>query len=325
MDIREIDDAPLTCLIGDSGQDVAGRGGLLVFKEKSSYRIHSSTTGDFVTIDPANGASGALAACGIPAAPGEATAVVNKTGVYITTGRGKLEKSSGRLDPLFTPAFLKYADADSFCSVAQPDGHLLFGVRKLGSTENDLTIEYDPSAGWMVPHSFGASSFAHHAATGQVYHTAPGSARLLFETFSGGSDNAVDIAARFQTRWEHLIPGQDVRCQRIVVHGRGTFSFGLVLDHATGPGFAQDFAGVDADLFVWGTSDWGGSDVWGPSHGEHTQTFWPRKKAGAMSFRVDETSSATTSGGAVLDAPGTTHGAFSLFEIDAEYDPVGIN
>ena len=321
VDIREIDDAPLTCLIGDSGQDVAGRGGLLVFKEKSAYRIHSSVTGDFVTIDPANGASGALAACGIPAAPGEATAVVNKTGIYITTGRGKLEKASGRIDPLFTPTFLEYEDVDAFCSVAQPDGHLLFSVRKLGSSENDLTIEYDPSVGWMVPHSFSASSFAAHGATGQVYHTDPGSGRFLYETFSGGSDNGTDITARSQTRWEHLIPGQKMRLQRVSLYGRGIFSFGLVLDHATGVGFQQDFVGVDDDLFTWGTSVWGGTDVWGPSHGQFHQTFWPRKAGGAMSFRVDETSSLTSFGDEVLGESPTAHGAFSLFEIRRRIRP----
>jgi hypothetical protein len=59
--LREKDDAPITALGLGQGMDVAGRPGLLVFKEESAYRINSSSTGAYTTIDGSAGAAGALA------------------------------------------------------------------------------------------------------------------------------------------------------------------------------------------------------------------------------------------------------------------------
>lgn len=60
-DLREVNDQPVTAIGVGNGQDVVGRGALMVFKANSTYRIYSATTGAFTTLDGSRGAAGSEA------------------------------------------------------------------------------------------------------------------------------------------------------------------------------------------------------------------------------------------------------------------------
>lgn len=82
VDIREVNDRSVSALGVAGGMDVVGRGGLLVFKNESAYRIYSSATGAYTTIDAGRGAGGALA---VTAAQGYVYCA-NQWGVYRMDG-----------------------------------------------------------------------------------------------------------------------------------------------------------------------------------------------------------------------------------------------
>lgn len=319
VDLREVDDAPLVALTGDSGQDIVGRGGLLAFKRSSSYRIHDSTTGAFTTIDGDTGCAGALAVAGFEGV----TAVLSDRGVFLTDGVSQLKKVSVRVDPLFSATQLALASADSWCCVAHPSGRYLFSLRRAGSSANDLTLEYDPTVGWIVPYSFGASAFAVLGGTdATVYHTDPGTARFLYKTFTGGSDNGAAVACRYQTRWDELGAARKARVQRVAVRGFGSFTLGLRCDYELGSGLEFPISLASAG-FVWGIGVWG-DGVWGPDAYEKQTDVWPRVVCHASSFALTEISSLSFTKPPLLGS-GTAPeaGAFSVYELLADVQPLG--
>ncbi len=58
VDVREVDDRAVTAIGGGNGMDVVGRPSLNVFKTNSVYRIYSSSTGAYTTLDGWRGATG---------------------------------------------------------------------------------------------------------------------------------------------------------------------------------------------------------------------------------------------------------------------------
>lgn len=86
-DVREKDDEPLTAIGVGNGMDIAGRGGLHVFKRESAYVVIDSTTGEFITLDAYRGAENQEAvtsgAGGIYCA--------NNVGIYRVTDGGLVE------------------------------------------------------------------------------------------------------------------------------------------------------------------------------------------------------------------------------------------
>src|SRR5215831_13460896 len=91
VDLREKDTEPVVCLTGASGVDVSGRPGLLAFKRRSTYRIFSSSTGQFQTLDTAVGAASAIAVVN----GFQRTVALGATGIFWTDGVGPMRPASG--------------------------------------------------------------------------------------------------------------------------------------------------------------------------------------------------------------------------------------
>ena len=290
VDLREVDDAPLTALS-------IGRGALLAWKVTSFYRVNDSTTGAFTTIDSDTGCPGAIAVATL-----EGTAAVcNERGVFVTDGLTPLVEVSRKLSPLFSPQQLVLTALDKISAGVSPDGRFLFSFRRAGATVNDLTLEYDPRLGWIVPHGFGASAFAVlTGADDTLYHLDPGTVRLLYKTFSGGSDNGAAIACRFQTPWIKPAGGYRVRLQHLRVSGLGAFSLFLRTDYENSGGsyFPLNLSRTGSG-FVWGSGVWG-VGLWGSDVYDKSADVWPRKIARALSFRIEESSILSTTGPAPL-------------------------
>lgn len=314
-DIRDVDDAPLVALT------VSARGGLVAFKQTSSYRVLDSSNGSYVTIDPDTGAAGALAVASFEGM----VAVLNQGGIYLTDGLSPLAEVSRRVSPLFAPVQLDLTNLDKFCASVLPNGTFIFSLRRTGATVNDLTLHYDPRVGWIVPYDFGASAFAVLGGSSNLlYHTAPGSARLLYQTFKGGSDDGTAIAARWQSRWFEPTAGTRISLRRCRLSGIGAFTLALKRDYELGAGSAHSVAILPSG-FVWGTGVWG-TGVWGPDRYEGVDDFWPRAPLKALALGVSESSSTSRTGQQPLGGGAAPEvGAFACYGLLLDYLPLGLS
>jgi hypothetical protein len=285
-DAREWDDEAVVAL------SVAPRGGLMWFKRNSCGKVTSAETGFLQLIDAGRGAAGHLATV-----PFEGNlAVVNEHGIYMTDGISEMVEASGKIEPLFHNDQLNLGALDSFCA-GRWENRVVFSLRRAGQTVNDLTLEWSPSVGWFAPHNFGAAAFATlEASDNQLFHAAPGSARLIYTTFDGGSDDGAMIASHFQTGW--FAPGDGLlsRCRRVHVRGRGMVDMYVRHDFEVGGGVhypldlnhgSEDVAQLD------GGDTWDGGFMWGPGSYEGHADAWSPGVAKHWQIRLEETSDMT--------------------------------
>lgn len=319
-DLREKDSALITCLAGAAGQDISGRPGLLVFKAESSYRVHDSSNGAYTTIDPAIGCGSNI---GAVSAHGR-TFVGSTRGIYSTDGLSPMKEQSELIENVFHEAQINQNRPD-LISAGRYGDRLRFSYPKAGQTFNSFAFELGVHQGWIVNHTDAASCYASIGRTQTaLVMGSPTVDGMVYNAYSGGSDNGTAITSKFQTRWLEPAKGYKARIRRARFTGRGTFNATLLEDYER----AQ--SGVTMPVSIVGAAaiyDDPGSiydtdDLYGPTIFQGKQDFYSLGVARAVSILIEETSSDIYPGreileGATLPEEGAWALAFiSLMTID---------
>jgi hypothetical protein len=247
------------------------------------------------------------------------------TGVTVCDGFSA-KRMSERVEPLFHAAQAQYSSLGDWCAGVF-ENRLVFSLRRVGAAANDLTLEYSPSSGWFVPHGFGAVAFAElGGSTRNLYHASPGAA-FVFDSFVGGSDDAVAIPSRFQTAW--IEPTRQGYCgfRRARVLGRGHSAgpqMTAKLDYSAGDGEQHPLSFDIAAGPLWGTGVWGAFN-WADGVEYTDDDVYLDSFGKALSLKFSETSILTATKAALLGSGQVeTVGAWALNEIRLDYVPLGL-
>lgn len=319
--LLEPDDRPVVKLT------VSANGGLVAQKRRSSHRILDSETGANATIDPSHGAAGPLAAVTY-----EGLVVsISDEGIFVTDGLLPLEFVSSKVAPVFREENLAMASlADMAAGVYQD--RVVFSLRRAGGTANDLTLEYHPQQGWIVPHSFGASCFV--TLTDEARTLFHGDGDLIWKTFVGGADAAgsadeADIASHFQTRWFDLNGSYKTRMRHLHVIGRtpadGVDVF-VKRDYMSGDGDGYTLVMSHNDnIAEWDSGDtYDVGLLWGPGSFAGHGDIWSLGTARHVSFLIRETSDHVGSGPPILEEGLSPEvGAWALYGFQLEHIRIG--
>ncbi len=319
-DIREKDDSAISALHGGTGFDNQTKPCLLVFKQESTYRVHDSSTGAFVTLDSKAGAASAKAVISLY---GKVYAV-SRRGVYATDGFSPMQPLSAKLDPQFTDAALAYGSLDNIAAGYQGD-RLFFSITRNAATVNNLALEYHPLLGWF---SAGTNSAACYVTYGKnqesLLAASPTVTGQIYKLNTGGTDNGAAIQSWWQTKVFEPNAGYQGRLQLCRMLGRGTFTVTVRTDFLTSGGVSTTLSSPMTG-FSWGTGIWG-TDAWGESSGEDYRMFQPRSVGRAFQVRVDETSSIISSAAPLLETGvGLTFGAWGLYALQLNFTPLGLS
>lgn len=320
VDIREKDDLPVTALGVGQGMDILGRPGMLVFKEESTYRINNVVNGSFTTLDGHIGAAGPQAVATLNGV----TAAVSRHGIYVTDGVRDLQNVSEKVQPLFTPVKLNFAQIGLMTAGIYRD-RIVFSMPSAGSAVNNLTLEFHPPSGWIVAHSFGAASFGQWGKQDEKLYSSNPTTGYLYETFAGGSDDGVAVTARYQTPW--FTPSQaSNNCQflKLMLSGRGLFDLNVKLNFTAAGGSTRKVTMVSTP-WVWGDGTLWGQTVWGPNNFENYQAFDSLGMGRSISFQFTHTGTDSVSGQAILGQGTPEVGAFAVYNLALDYVRLGIS
>jgi hypothetical protein len=206
VDIREKDDQPLTALAGSPGA-------LLVFKQRSAYRITDAATGAYQTIDGSAGCVGA-----------QATANLNgrvytwgADGIYSWDGIGPGKNVGDRIRPVY---FL--GDLAGLVSAEAFEDRIVFAIN-FGQAPGPDLYELHAEQGWIVKHTLASNEQVTSLATkGMKLYASTGAS--MYEMFTGtpGSDNSVNYTSNYRTPPLNL--GKLHRLQRARVYGKSASS-----------------------------------------------------------------------------------------------------
>lgn len=323
VDLREVDDQIITGLGVGQDMDVAGRPGLLVTKEHSFYRINSSTTGSYTTLGTEAGASSHLAIASV----GGLTATMNRHGIWLTNGTAAPVLASSKLSPLFTASQLSLANMGKAAAAPYGD-RLLFSLPRTGSSLPNLTLEYHPRDGWIVPHSFGLNCYTTFNKNDDFLVGAGalnGTDYFAFKVFQGGADDGEAIMSRYQTRWIELAAENRVRLRRLLISGRGTFDMYVRKDFQLAAGVL--FPVVSQSIgAVWNSFNWNDGSLWGPTLYEEQYALYSLGHARAFSFRFQHTGTTSATSPALLGTgAGQEVGAFAVYSALADFVNLGAN
>jgi hypothetical protein len=324
--IREKDNEPLVAIGSSAGVDVFGRPGVLIFKRRSTYRVYDfsdATGGAYETIDPAVGAASSLSVVSFD----NRTIVLSERGVFWTDGTSPLKQVTSTWAPLFTPQQVAYDQIDKWCAGWRGD-RVYMSLPRAGSSTNDLSIEYHPEQGWLVPGSDAAGAYATYQKNDQkLLAAAPSTNGQVYEKFKGGSDDGAPIASWFQTRWFEPNAGYKTRMRKLRVIGRGNFDLYLRKDYelANGKHLSVAITG-DAGVYDAPGSVYDTDDSYGPLKSQEYQDFKSLGVCRAVSFRVEETSTVVSTG-LQLFGTGTAPeiGAWSLYGLDLQHVQLGLS
>lgn len=315
--ILEHDSEPLVGIKAASGVDIAGKPGVLVCKNHSTYRINDSNTGAYQTIDTSVGAASALAITNL----NEITYILHQTGIYQTNGVSALTLASGKLQPIFTALSVAYDQLPLYCAGSLGD-RVHFSLPTVGQTANTLHLEYHPVQGWIVPHTDAVTHYVTNTTTGKLHGGAPAVNGQVYEMFSGGSDDGAAIACRFWTKWLAPIGGIEARFRRVRVSGRGNFSLYVRRDFDTGAGTLYPVSLATGN--TWGGTTWGGG-LWGSLTLESATDFWSLGQGSYISFGFVESSTLTAT---TTPLPGVaaseTVGAFACYSLILQHIPLSL-
>lgn len=251
VDIRDVDTRPCTAIGAGTGMDVTGKPTLLVFKETSMYRMNDSATGAYTTLHSKG--AGASCATAVAANLGRICSI-NREGIWVTDGLAVPIRVSDKLQPLFSADGLNLGAVSNWAAAPYRD-RVCFNVCRAGSSTPNLMLEYHPELGWTVPHKVSIGPMAPYTKQTAKLIGAEATGGEVYEVFKGGTDDGVEIPARYQTPWIPLAEGDEARLRYLRAYGRGTVQGQLREDFAVigedyTLAFAQGFG------FVWGTDLW---------------------------------------------------------------------
>jgi hypothetical protein len=311
VDLREKDSAKIRLLEGAGGLDIAGRPGLLAFKEDSSYRINDAATGAYTTIDPSIGCGsniGGISAYG-------RTYVLSSRGIYSTDGLATLKEESRLWEPLFSKAVINQSRTDLFCAGRYQD-RLHFSLPRAGDVFNSIALEFHPDQGWIVRHSNAASFYVTMSrATTDMVFSSPTLNGMVYNHNVGGADAGNPITSSFTSRWLEPNEGLLTRIRRARFVGLGTFNANILVDYNTGASLAALPVSIipGASLYDSGALYDAPTSIYGPTQFQSKQDFWSIGTARAVALKIDEVSSATTTGPTVAgSSTAAEQGAWTL-------------
>jgi len=328
--LYEKDSLPATAIGGGQGMDVSGRPGLLVFKADSTYRINESRSaiagtdvepvffGSYTTVHNHAGASGPLAV--ITASTGQ-TCFICQRGIYASDGVSAPVQVSGKLEPFFTDDELNFIPMSKWTAGRWQD-RVVFSISRGSSIVNNYTLEYSPTYGWIVPHTFGLAAYTENLQDQKHLIGISATLPKAYRVFHTGADDGVPIHAHWQSRWFEPFGGYTFRMRRLRAVGRGIFNIYTKPDYTVAQGVLSMFQTFIGES-VWGLAIWGDT-LWGGLPVEAYQDFYSLGWGKSVSFVIDETSDKTLDGpplndtGAVLQT-----GAFALYGLKLDMVRLG--
>ena len=266
VDIRDVDTKACTAIGSGMGMDVTGKPSILVFKDNSCYRINDSASGSYTTLHAKGG--GAASNKAVASSLGRICSI-NREGIWVTDGLAQPQRVSDKISPLFTPDGLNMTSFAQWSASPYRD-RIVFNITRAGQTSNTLMLEYHPVIGWIVPHALSLSAMATYTKQTSKLISASSNSGKVFNTFAGGTDDGVNIPARWLSPWIPVSQGDEGRLRYIRTKGRGTISMQALTDFSTvGDSYTITY---DQGLgFVWGVDSWN-NGVWGNPAIEGTTT-----------------------------------------------------
>ncbi len=311
--LREKDNALITCLTGASGLDVSGRPGLLAFKGDSAYRIYDSSNGAYNTIDASVGCSSNIAAV---SAYGR-TYVVNERGIYWTDGINPMVEASGKIENTFHRDVINQTRDDLYCAGRFQD-RLWFSLPRVGETRNSLAIELNPTSGWVMVHDNAGSCYASvgHGATDLVMGS-PDMPGLVYNTHRGGTDDGAPIASRLKSAWLNPAFGNRVNLRRARFIGTGEFDATLLKDFESSASLVTLHVDISTGSVQYDDPniEYDTGETYGPGAFQGHQDFYSVAKCREFSILIEETSSLTRTGQAILGGAEPELGAWGLSRV----------
>lgn len=257
VDLRDVDAYQCTAIGAGQGMDVTGKPTLVVYKERSTYRINDSTTGSFTTLH--NKGSGAASQKAVASNLGRICSI-NQQGIWVTDGLAVPIRVSDKLEPLFSAEGLNLGVLKSWSAAPYRD-RIVFSLPRASSLTNNLVLEYHPAVGWTVPHKMNLGPMAIFTKETAKLFSVSSTGGQLYETFKGGTDDGVAISARYQTPWVGVGGGDEARLRAMRVFGRGDPTVEVRTDfRSTGDAYPLVFDTGTGGL--WGTGQWG-TFAWG--------------------------------------------------------------
>lgn len=322
VDLREKDDEKVVALTGGSGIDVAGRPGLLAFKKRSSYRIHDSATGAYMTIDPQVGAASGLAVVTIKGR----TFALSEHGVYWTDGLRPMREVSAALKPLWSSGQINYAQLDKFAA-GRLGTRLYLSLPRAGSAVNNLALTHDPDVGWFTPGSHAMACYATQVGTDELlYGGSPSVNGQVYRLEAGGTDDGAAIASRLQTRWVELEGSMLAHLWRLRIRGRGSPVLTVRTDFARGGGSRYPLALTDQAAVNYDTGllyDTG--LMYTEPSGIRSQDVHPTVSCRAVSLLFEATTTTTDTLPALLgQGSGPTVGGWGVTSVDVAHVPLAV-
>lgn len=309
VDLREKDDSKVMCLAGAAGLDIAGRPGLLAFKEESSYRIYDSATGAYNTIDAAIGCGsniGAVSAYG-------RTYVAGLRGIYYTNGLDPMIEASAKIENMFAPTVINHNRHD-LVAAGRTQDRLRFSFPASGENFNSIAIELHPLSGWIMLHTDAASAYA--STDTDLVMGSPTQDGMVYNGYRGGSDDGADIASFMQTYWLEPNYGNLVRVRRARFVGYGEFEAALYRDYEAGQSLPSLSVDITPEEALWDDFDWDDGTLWGPVAFQDYQDFWSIGTARSFSIRISETSDIVLPGREVAGQSISEVGAWTLSHVN---------
>ena len=314
VDIREKDSSQITALAGASGIDIAGRPGLLVFKQDSSYRVNDPATGSYTTIDSAIGCGSNIAAV---SAYGR-TFVVSTRGIYSTNGLDPLREDSLLLEPLFQKDKINQSRPDLYCAGRYQD-RLYFSLPAVGNTYNSIALEFHPTDKWFCQHTNAASAYGPIGSNvTDLAFGSPTIAGRIYNFGKTGADAGAAITSSIQTRWQEPSGGRKSRLRQVRFTGRGNFQADILKDYYQDASQAAVSVSISPGGAIWDNPAYKWDDpgsLWGPLYFQSFQDFYSLGVCRAVSVKISETSSSSIQGRTVAGVPVET-GAWTLSNID---------
>ena len=321
-DLREKDGEKVVSLDLSSGGDDLGRQGLVACKRESTYRIHDSTTGAYVTLDASIGAASALATVNLL---GRIYAI-SEHGIFSTDGTSAMQEESERLRPLFTAGRINLAQLDLFAAGTIGD-RAYFSLPQAGAGANNLAYEFHPKQRWIVPRSDAMSCYATYGLNDEyLIGGSPTVTGQVYRLNKGGSDDGAVITSLWQTRWFEPSDGMLAAMIELQILGRteGTATLTVRKDYDASGG-EQRTLDIGDPIGSWDSGLlWDDGHLWGPTKLQEYQRVHSLGTCRAFSLIIEETSSLVGTGTQYL-RQGTAPevGAWSVYGFDLKYVPLG--
>jgi hypothetical protein len=319
VDVREVDGAVITAIGSGQQMDVTAKPTLLVFKRNATHRINDSTSGSYTTMSTSEGCCGPLALTNLIGR----TFFAGPKGVYATDGISAPVNVSSKLEPLFMAQQLNYSRLNQWCMGTCED-RVLLSLPRTGSNTNNMTLEYNPAFGWIVPHSFGISSFMRYNLNTELCYGTSSTAGKIFQVFATGSDDGTAIDSRYQSRWIQVNAGHEAQMRRIIIEGRGNFDLYVKKNYTISQGELNPVQ-IGGGGFLWGTDLWDDAGTpWGPSIYEDFESFYQLGVSRSVSFLMKHSGTTSATAPKLLqDGASAEVGAFACYAIDLEYVRLG--